>query len=229
MHNKYKQGTRNFLFNLQACIVLLFSNGFRKTLSIISRYPGVIIIATFSCWTIGPANISKCGDLFGKDDKIGISPVHSWMNFILTTGIGIFSLIDMNMTTRNLNEEYYSCWIFAISNSFFPAICLAILVTMIFLLHGDYISCCIPNCKSNQYTFLNTANMQEEFPIQETSSMNQTSPTNNCCSCCSCCSCTCCRKCLSYFFVVILLADSMLAIFGALALHEFCYEDWDWD
>ena len=179
-------------------------------------------MATFSCWTIGPANISKCGQLFGKDDKIGISPVHSWMNFILTAGIGIFSFINMNMNTRSLNESYYPCLIFAIFNSFIPAIFLAILVTMIFLLHGDYISCCLKRstCKSNQFTFLNTTNMQEEFPIQETSSMNQTSPTNNCCVC----SCTCFRNCLSYFFVVILLADSMLAIFGAFMLHSICYD-----
>ena len=208
---------------MQACIVLLISNGFRKTLSIISRYPGVIMIATFSCWTVGPANISKCGHLFGKDDKIGISPVHSWMNFILTTGIAIFSFIDMNMNTKNPKGEYYPCLIFAISNSFMIAIILAILVTMIFLLHGDYISCCQRStCKSNQFTFLNTSNMQEEFPIQETSSINQTSPTTN--NCCSCCRCTCCRKCLSYFFVVILLAYSMLAIFVALILHENYYE-----
>ena len=186
-------------------------------------------MATFSCWTIGPANTSKCGHLFGKDDKIGISPVYSWMNFILTTGIGIFGFINMNMNT-DLNYEYYSCLIFAIPNSFSPAIFLAILVTMIFLLHGDVISrdqcstCCIPNCKSNQFTFLNTENMNEEFPTQETSSMNQTSPTTNDCWVWDC---TGCRICLSYFFVVILIADSMLAIYGALALHSLC--TWDDD
>ena len=159
-------------------------------------------MATFSCWTIGPAKISKCGHLFEKNEKIGISPVHSWLNFILTTGIAIFS--------------YYN--IHSYLFFFFPIMALAILVTMIFLLHGDYILCCkcckccscctISNCNNNvQYTFLNTANMEEEFPVQETTNQPSPSPSPSPTNMSCICSCNCCRNCLSYFFVALLIVS----------------------
>ena len=157
-------------------------------------------MATFSCWTVGPAKISKCGHLFGKDEKIGISPVHSWMNFILTTGLIISHFIDL---------PYWPLY--------FPTTVLAILVTMIFLLHGDYILCCkccsccscctISNCNNNvQYTVLNTTTMEEEFPIHETTNRPSPSPTNMSCIC----SCNCYRNCLSYFFVSLLIASLLI-------------------
>ena len=200
-------------------------------------------MATFSCWTIGPANISKSGHLFGKDYKIGISPVHSWMNFILTTGIAIFNFTDFHLSSfSNSHDSYDSdtiCFTLLITDTFAPAMPLAILVTMIFLLHGDYISyiykcdriaCCycsqITNCNSNQFTFLNTETMEEEFPIQESSSTNQTSPTNMC----SCiCSSKYCRNWLSYFFAVLLLFYCFFALFSFFFLGFWglgpCYDD----
>ena len=157
-------------------------------------------MATFSCWTVGPAKISKCGHLFGKDEQIGISPVHSWMNFILTTGLLIFHFIDLILFI------------------FFPTMVLAILVTMIFLLHGDYILCCqccsgcscctISNCNNIQYTVLNTTTMEEEFPIQKTMNQPTPIPSNMCCICSS----NCCRNCLSYFFVSLLIASLFIGI-----------------
>ena len=79
-----------FLF---AFIVLWISIGLWKTLNIISRYPGIIMIATFSCWTIGSANTKKLSQLFKSKEKIAISPVYTWMNFMITAGASIFNTL----------------------------------------------------------------------------------------------------------------------------------------
>ena len=156
-------------------------------------------MATFSCWTIGPAKISKCGHdhLFDKDEKIWVSPVHSWLNFILTTGIAIYNFVD------------YTTSIF-----FVPTIVLTILLTKIFLLHGDYILCCTC-CKCNnnlQYTVLNTANLEEEIPIQETTNQPSLQRPSPPCPSLSC-------NWLSYFFVGLLyLTANFLFIPKLLAM-----------
>ena len=222
LRNKFNQVTF-FLLYLRACIVLLISNGFRKTLSIVTRYPGIVMMATFSCWTIGDSKISKCGNLFGKDEKIGISPVHTWMNFILTTGLAIFSFTKFILKETDPDGDIFYI---SISTSIFfgTLMALPILVTMILLLHGDHISCCLcctcctSNCKSNQYTLLNTANMQEELTIQEDT--NQQSPFNKCCTCSykrfSC-------FCVVLFIVLIFTSFYFMISMGIMYLLPFAY------
>ena len=73
--------------------ILFISLGIRKTFILIIRYPGILILSTFTFWTIGPVKTSNC-----KDNRLRISYSLTWSNLIIsmimTTG---FYVINLNM------------------------------------------------------------------------------------------------------------------------------------
>jgi hypothetical protein len=163
-----------FLF---AFIVLWISIGLWKTLNIISRYPGIIMIATFSCWTIGSPNTTKLSQLFKSTEKIAISPV--WMNFIITAGASIFNTLFLMTDSEVFLSQFpeFKC----IFITYLPPVIIFIAITLLMGTYtGKYSSsdycCCFGNCSNTQHTILNVTTMEEDIVIQET--MNQSTNTD---------------------------------------------------
>ena len=79
----------SFLF--QALTILVCTNGFRKGLSLFVKYPALVLMSTFSFWTVGSADQqSKCCCPGSSRGKIMISYKNSWINVAITVcGIGI--------------------------------------------------------------------------------------------------------------------------------------------
>ena len=155
-------------------MVLIIAIGLRKTFRLITEYPGILFIATFSLWTIGPVTKSEstsCCQLF-KQEKLGISAKLTWINFILSMACSV--------TTSQLFEYYYlGKGGLAI---FYVPIIFILGITLVSLLHGDSLNNCFcgcfkwgcgcRNCVTTQYSVLNLATMEEDAEMQEI--MNKT-------------------------------------------------------
>ena len=152
-------------FHFQALSVLIYAIGLQKTLKIIARYPGIILIAIFSFWTAGPVVTlqSNCSLVF-KNKTLGISTLYTWMNLIITL---VFSILHYIVFVED--EFYLTLLIFLI------LLYSIVLIILILIMHGDYItncccnSCCLcfKNCHITQYTVLDTSNMENDLKIQE--------------------------------------------------------------
>jgi len=153
---------------IYALVVLLTSIGLGKTLRLITQYPGVLFISTFSLWTIAPVSKSEsksCCQLF-KQEKLGISAKFTWINFILSMACSVVTslLLDFDPGFRT---DFSVMWI-----TLAPMI-ITLLITLISLLHGDSLkNCCCKNCVTTKYSVLNLVTMEEDLEMQEI--MNKT-------------------------------------------------------
>ena len=152
-------------------MVLLAAIGLRKTFRLITQYPGIIFIATFTFWTIGPISKSKsksCCQLF-KQEKLGISSKYTWINLALT-------LVCLNVANLILGD--YDSVIISLGTQVIFQIVL--LITFVSLLYGDSLNnfwiCCLKqrfywcgcnNCVTTQYSVLNLSTMEEDSEMQE--------------------------------------------------------------
>ena len=160
--------------------MLWIAIGLQKTISIIIRYPGILIVSIFSCWTVGPVKTSNssCQDIFGRTESIGISPTHTWLNLIITV---VFSI--------SYGLFYYpeSQYAWAIGDWWvslvliIPMVIYILIPTFLCVLHGQYLTnyqaflCCSNRCRSccckdfhnTEYTILNTSTMEENIAKQE--------------------------------------------------------------
>ena len=163
-------------------MVLLTAIGLRKTFRLIIQYPGIIFIAIFSFWTVGPVRKSEskiCCQLF-KQEKLGISSKHTWINFSLSLGCSVATSVllffDQNVDKQN----------FILGWSVLVPMIMILLITLVSLLHGDSLNnfwcCCFQqqyhwcvcckNCVATKYSVLNLATMEEDTEMQEI--MNKT-------------------------------------------------------
>ena len=162
-------------------MVLLTSIGLRKTLRLLTQYPGILCISIFSLWTIGPVSKSEsksCCQLF-KQEKLGISVKFTWINFIL-------SMVCSVVTTLLLAFDLYSKADYGIIWIILAPMIIILLITLVSLLHGDslnnfwcccfkwqyYWCVCCKNCVITKYSVLNLATMEEDSEMQEI--MNKT-------------------------------------------------------
>ena len=78
---------------LQSVCVLCFTMGFRRSVSIIWKFPALLITPVFSLWTMGPINSSKqcCHWQIFKGKKLGVSYFHTWINIFFSIIVGIIS------------------------------------------------------------------------------------------------------------------------------------------
>ena len=160
-------------------MVLLTSIGVRKTLRLLTQYPGILCISMFSLWTIGPVSKSEsksCCELF-KHKKLGISAKFTWINFIL-------SMVCSGVTSLLLASGLYSQADYDLIWIILAPMIIILLITLVSLLHGDslnkccrfkwqYYWCdCCKNCVITKYSVLNLATMEEDSEMQEI--MNKT-------------------------------------------------------
>ena len=120
------------------------------------------MIATFSCWTIGSPNTTKFNQLFKSKEKIAISPVYTWMNFIITAGASIFNTLIL-MTDSEVLSQFpeFKC----IFITYLPPVIIFIAITLLMGTYtGKYSSsdyCCFfGNCSNTQHTILNVTTME---------------------------------------------------------------------
>ena len=165
-------------------MVLLTSIGLRKTLRLLTQYPGILCISIFSLWTIGPVSKSEsksCCQLF-KQEKLGISVKFTWINFILSmvcsvvTSWLLASDLDLQADYRTSNFNL----------ALLAPMIIILMITLVSLLHGDSLNnfwcCCFKcqyhwfdcckNCVITKYSVLNLATMEEDSEMQEI--MNKT-------------------------------------------------------
>ena len=67
----------------KANFILFWAVGTKKSFEIILKYPCLIVISTFTTWTVGPLDSGACCNFF-KSKKIGLSYKFTWINIILT-------------------------------------------------------------------------------------------------------------------------------------------------
>ena len=117
------------------------------------------MIATFSCWTIGSPNTTKLSQLFKSKEKIAISPVYTWMNFIITAGASIFNTLFLMTDSKALSQfPEFKC----IFITYLPPVIIFIMITLMmgtYSLSSDY-CCCLGNCSNTQHTILNVTTME---------------------------------------------------------------------
>ena len=160
-------------------MVLLTAIGLRKTFRLVTRYPGILFIAMFSLWTIGPVSKSKsksCCQLF-KQEKLGISVKFTWINFTLSLGCSVATSV-LWASDRRDTITMILFWI-----PLLPMIFI-VLITLVSILHGDSLNncrCCCKwlhywcgckNCVTTKYSVLNLVTMEEDAEMQEI--MNKT-------------------------------------------------------
>ena len=76
--------------------------GFRRSVSIIWKFPALLITPVFSHWTMGPINSSKqsCNFQICYGKKLGVSFFHTWINFL-------FSIIVSNTSlAQSITDGY---------------------------------------------------------------------------------------------------------------------------
>ena len=185
-------------------MVLLTAIGLRKTFRLVTRYPGILFIAMFSFWTIGPVSKSKsksCCQLF-KQEKLGISVKHTWINFTLTLGCsGANSWLLASDSGLSFSDFIAHSLVSLVP--LLPLIFI-VLITLVSILHGDSLNncwcCCCrhywcgcKNCVTTQYSVLNLVTMEEDTEMQEI--MNKTpnfeeqenGSRKHCMNCSQCC------------------------------------------
>ena len=209
--------------------MLWIAIGLQKTISIIIRYPGILIVSIFSCWTVGPVKTSNssCRDILTRTESIGISPIHTWVNLAITVALSIcYGIFYYPTSGRNMDGDQ---WIFSLI-LIIPMVIYILIPTFLCVLHGQYLtnyqgflccsnccrSCCCKDFHNTEYTILNTSTMEENLSKQEL--INQ--PINfeevgaGCLTKLSCC--------YLYFFIVLLLLG-LLAFIGFVIFLFFFY------
>jgi len=86
---------------LLAMLVLMTTQGWKNTVNLIWRYPALILIPVFSCWTIGPVSESStsnlcCGSCKTSDSTVGVSFTFTFVNFLITLSGSLFCYIIAN-------------------------------------------------------------------------------------------------------------------------------------
>ena len=208
----------NNLFFFQQIIVLWIAIGLQKTISIIIRYPGILIVSIFSCWTVGPVKTSNssCQDIFTRTESIGISPIHTWVNLAITVALSICYGISYYPTSRFDWDQ----WIFMSLGNIISTVLCILIPTFLCILHGQYLtnyqgflccsnfwkSCCCKDFHNTEYTILNTSTMEEDIAKQELINLpiNFEEVGAGCLTKLSCC--------YLYFFIVLLLLGLLAGI-----------------
>ena len=154
--------------SFQQIIVLWIAIGLQKTIDTITRYPGILIVSIFSCWTVGPVKTSN-----SRTKSIGISPTHTWVNLAITV---VFSISYGILFYPDRKRE----WPILLA-LILPTVIYILITTFIFILHGQYLtnyqailccpnrfrSCCCKDFHNTEYTILNTSTMEEDIAKQK--------------------------------------------------------------
>ena len=139
--------------------------GFRRSASIIWKFPALLITPVFSLWTMGPINSSKqcCHWQIFKGKKLGVSYFHTWINFLFSVIMCFISILYLAI------NELYVFQLFFYSKFYLLTIILLILIQTIDKCKKCCCSqWCITNCLPiTNRTILDTDKMDELIVIQE--------------------------------------------------------------
>ena len=138
------------------------SIGFRKALKTVANFPAIILTPAFSYWVFGPVETFSCPTWCrGGNSRLGLSFLHSWMNFTITVlGQLVFLiLIDPSYSLPRF-------LIFSLPFHIFGAIMLILLQC---LQKCNCCTCCTSSCCESitQRTLLNVDNPLEKIEFQQ--------------------------------------------------------------
>jgi len=147
--------------------------GFRRSASIVWKFPALLITPVFSLWTMGPINSSKqcCHWQIFKGKKLGVSYFHTWINFLFSVIVGIISIWQFVTKGFGLQEPLI------LVHSLSLAVIIFYLPTTILLILIQTIDkckkcCCSQLCITHclpitNHTILDPNKMDELIVIQE--------------------------------------------------------------
>ena len=210
--------------------MLWFAIGLQKTIGIITRYPGILIVSIFSCWTVGPVKTSnsRFQDMFARTESIGISPTHTWVNLAITVAFSIsYGLFYYPNSRVHLDGAQ---WIISLG-LIIPTVIYILIPTFLCVLHGQYLinyqaflcfpnrcrSCCCKDFHNTEYTILNTSTMEEDIAKQEfinqPINFEEVGTGTGCLTKLSCC--------YLCFFIVLLLLGLLACICFVIFIYRF--------
>ena len=167
------------------------------------KFPAIVLISTFTCWTIGPTSkISSCGFCRAfncRSQKLAVSFGLTWANAFLTMSIGI---IGMNLKVP-LQSGISSALLFWLLFS----IGIIFLILIQFLngcLCGCSPGCCSSCCKTKclpvkKLTFLDVKDMDFQLTKEDI----ETVPSK-----------------ISYFYILLLIFGFIWIVFGSVLLER---------
>ena len=146
--------------------------GFRRSVSIIWKFPALLITPVFSLWTMGPINSSKqcCHWQIFKGKKLGVSYFHTWINFLFSIIVGIISTVQFATTQASpLKLGMIGLLVIIVIIFYLPTTIFLILIQTIDKCKKCCCSqWCITNCLPiTNLTILDTDKMDELIVIQE--------------------------------------------------------------
>ena len=130
------------------------SIGFQKTLKTVINFPAITLTPAFSYWVFGPVEAFSCQTWCrGGNSRLGLSFLHSWINFIITVSGQLVFVTLFEARTALINFL-----IISLPLHIFGAI---------FLILLQFLQKC--NCESiTQRTLLDVDNPLEKIEFQQT-------------------------------------------------------------
>ena len=123
---------------------MVCSVGFEKTFcDLLPKYPGLILIPVFSCFTFGPIDVKspmKCCDL-SCQKSLGVSLTLTWLNMCTTIICVVLALI----AKLGLDSSYVG--IFALFNVIVSSLFIIPLILLYFLINTCFLAI-VSNCCS---------------------------------------------------------------------------------
>ena len=139
------------------------SIGFRKTLKTVINFPAIILTPAFSYWVFGPVEAFSCQTWCrGGNSRLGLSFLHTWINFTITVSGQLVFVILIEPRTGLINFL-----IFSLPFHIFGAI---FLILLQFLQKCNCCTCCTTGCCESitQQTLLDVDNPLEKIEGKQT-------------------------------------------------------------
>ena len=162
------------------------------------KFPAIVFVSTFTCWTIGPTSKTSSCD-FGRSQKLSVSFGLTWTNAFLTMSIGIIGM-NMKVPLKSGLSSALLFWLLLSTGIIF-------LILIQFLdgcLCGCSPGCCASCCKSKclpvkKLTFLDVKNMDSKLTNEDI----ETVPSK-----------------ISNFYILLLIFGFIWIVFGSVILER---------
>ena len=139
------------------------SIGFRKTQKTVVNFPALILTPAFSYWVFGPVEAFSCQTWCrGGNSRLGLSFLHSWINFIITVSGQLVFVILKDPREALIN--------FLVTSFPFHVFGAIFLILLQFLQKCNCCTCCTTGCCESitQQTLLDVDNPLEKIEGKQT-------------------------------------------------------------
>ena len=103
-------------------VIFIMSIGFKNTFKTLYRYPTLVILPIFSCWTFGPSGkLSGCS--LNQENKIILSIKHTWINFGLSLIMSLILITLADFQRNNIDVKIFFVIFGYISGAFLMCVC----------------------------------------------------------------------------------------------------------